>query len=221
MIGAATQAFNEIWSRAFRSVFIKTLGLTFLILVAIWIALQTVLGVFLVLPYVWLETTIAVLTGVGAFVGLAFLVAPISALVAGLFLDDVALVVEQSNYPTDPPGKPLPLAESIPNTIRFTALVIFVNFIALLLLLVPGVNIVAFLVANGYLLGREFFELAALRHMSREDMVELRNAKGFKIFLCGLIISGFLAIPFLNLLTPLFGTAFMVHVFKRMRSGQI
>jgi uncharacterized protein involved in cysteine biosynthesis len=37
------------------------------------------------------------------------------------------------------------------------------NIIALMLLLVPGVNIVAFFLVNGYLLGREFFEFAAMR----------------------------------------------------------
>ena len=75
--------------------------------------------------------------------------------------------------------------------------------------------------ANGYLLGREFFELAALRHMSREEAAELRSAKGLQVFLAGLVIAGFLAVPLLNLLTPLFATAFMVHVFKKMRSGEI
>ena len=221
MFDAAIKAFNDIWSAPFRNVFWKSLGLTFLILIAIWIGLQTTLGVFLVLPFAWLETVIAILTGVGAFIGLAFLIAPITALVASLFLDDIAEVVEQSVYPVDPPGKPLPMGPAIVNSIRFTLLVIAVNIGALLLLLVPGVNLIAFLVANGYLLGREFFELAALRHMSREEAAELRSAKGLQVFLAGLVISGFLAIPLLNLLTPLFATAFMVHVFKKMRSGEI
>ena len=221
MIDAAIKAFNDIWSTPFRNVFWKSLSLTFLILVAIWIGLQAVLGFFLVLPFPWLETVIAILTGVGAFIGLAFLVAPITALVASLFLDDIVDVVEQSGYPVDPPGKPLPIGEAVVNSIRFTVLVIAVNVLALLLLLVPGVNLIAFLVANGYLLGREFFELAALRHMSREEAAELRSAKGLQVFLAGLVISGFLAVPLLNLLTPLFATAFMVHVFKKMRSGEI
>ena len=34
------------------------------------------------------------------------------------------------------------------------------------------------------------------------------------MFLCGLIIAGIASVPILNLITPLFATAFMVHMYK-------
>jgi uncharacterized protein involved in cysteine biosynthesis len=36
------------------------------------------------------------------------------------------------------------------------------------------------------------------------------------VFLGGLIIAAFVAIPIVNLATPLFGMAFMVHMHKRL-----
>jgi CysZ protein len=87
--------------------------------------------------------------------------------------------------------------------------------IALLLLLVPGVNLVAFFIGNGYLLGREFFEAAARRFHDRGAARALRQANAGRVFIGGLVIALFLAIPILNLFTPLFATAFMVHVYKQ------
>ncbi|MEM1410089.1 MAG: sulfate transporter family protein [Pseudomonadota bacterium] len=221
MFSAARAAFNDIWSSPFRSVFWKALGFTVLLLIVVWIAIQGTLGAFLVLPFPWLETIVAFLAGFGSIVLLALLIAPITAFVAGLFLDEIAGVVEDTHYTMDPAGKSLSVMEGLGQTLRFTAVVVLVNIGVLFLILLPGVNAIAFFLANGYLLGREYFELAARRHMGRQATQELRTSKGGQVFLGGLIIAGFLAVPLLNLLTPLFATAFMVHVFKGIRSGEI
>ena len=99
---------------------------------------------------------------------------------------------------------------------RFAGLSILVNLIALALLFAPVVNIVAFLGANGYLLGREYFELAAMRFRMPDEARAMRRAYGLRIFLAGLIIAGFVAIPILNLCTPLFATALMTRLHKRL-----
>jgi CysZ protein len=151
---------------------------------------------------------------------MAFLVGPIASLVAGLFLDEIAAHVEASDYPDEPPGRDLPLALSLVLSAKFAAVVVLVNIFALLLLLLPGVNLVVFLVANGYLLGREYFELAALRHIPQAEAKRLRQANRVQVFLGGLMIAGLLAVPLLNLLTPLFATAFMVHLFKRVQGAR-
>ena len=36
------------------------------------------------------------------------------------------------------------------------------------------------------------------------------------MFIAGLFLAAFVSIPILNLATPLFGTAFMVHMHKRL-----
>jgi CysZ protein len=101
-------------------------------------------------------------------------------------------------------------------SLKFFAVVILANLVALLLLLVPGVNIAAFFLVNGYLLGREFFEFAALRFRSEEDARALRRRHAGTVFMAGLVIAAFLAVPLLNLLTPLFAAAMMVHLHKAL-----
>lgn len=67
---------------------------------------------------------------------------------------------------------------------------------------------------NGYLLGREFFEFAAMRFRSPADARLFRLKHRTTVFMAGLVIAAFLAIPFLNLLTPLFAASMMVHLHK-------
>ena len=99
---------------------------------------------------------------------------------------------------------------------KFALVSLLVNAFALAVFLLPGVNIAVFFLANAYLLGREYFELASLRFRSLAETHELRRRNRFYIFVCGLLIAGFVAIPIVNLLTPLFGTAFMVRIHARL-----
>ena len=222
MLSAASRALSEIFSPPFRKVMWKSLGLTIGILIILWLALQNVLGWLIeVSAYPWLDTTIAILTGVGLFVGLAFLIAPITALVAGILTDEIANQVEKTHYPDDPPGRDLSVGESLVDAISFTGVVILVNLVALALLLVPGVNLIIFFVANGYLLGREYFEAAARRFMGRREARAFRRDNSGTVFMGGLLIALFLAIPILNLFTPLFAMAFAVHLFKRVEAKHL
>jgi CysZ protein len=167
-------------------------------------------------PWPWLDTALDIMTGVGLIVGLGFLVAPVTALFAGLFLDDVAEMVERTHYPADPPGRAQPFLAGIVTAVKFLAVVLVVNAIALPFVLLLGFGFLIFLAANGYLLGREYFELAALRHHDELTVLRLRRRNSRTIFAAGLLIAAFLAIPIVNLLGPLFATAFMVHVEKRI-----
>ncbi|MCF3640474.1 sulfate transporter family protein, partial [Rhizobium sp. TRM95111] len=108
----------------------------------------------------------------------------------------------------------LPLGEAILGSIKFLGVVILGNVVALFLLFIPGVNLVAFFLVNGYLLGREFFEFAAMRFRSPAEARLFRAKHGSTVFLAGLLIAGFLAIPIVNLLTPLFAAGLMVHLHK-------
>jgi len=214
MLDAAFKAIEQMRAPRFRTVFWKSLGITIIMLIGAWCALTRLLAYFVELPYYWADSALSLVAAIGILVALAFLIGPVTSLVAGLYLDDIAEAVERDYYPGDPPGEALPLADSLFLAAKFTLLVIAVNILALLLLLVPGVNLIAFFGANGYLLGREYFEMAGLRHMDLEDVRELRRANSLRVFLAGMVIAGVMAIPLVNLLTPLFATAFMVHIFK-------
>jgi CysZ protein len=98
----------------------------------------------------------------------------------------------------------------------FAILSILVNILILLLTLFTGIGFASFFLLNGYLLGREYFELAAMRHCAPSEAVALRRRHSGQVYLAGVIISGIVAVPVLNLLTPLFATAFMTRLHKRL-----
>lgn len=222
---AARRAAERLFSQPFRAVFWKTLGLTLALLVGVWFGLKEVFDLF-ALPFLdqflpglpswagFLGTMAAIAAGLGMALGLALLIAPVTAVVAGMFLDDVAEVVEKEDYPEDGPGRALPVMRATLLSVKFLGVVLLGNIVALILLLVPGINIAAFFLVNGYLLGREYFEFAAMRFRPEEDAKLMRRKHSTTIFLAGLVIAVFLAIPLLNLLTPLFAAAMMVHLHK-------
>jgi CysZ protein len=106
-------------------------------------------------------------------------------------------------------------------SLKFLGVVVLGNIAALFLLFVPGINLIAFFVINAYLLGREFFEFAAMRYRSESEAKALRSQYGVTVFLAGLVIAGFLAIPIVNLLTPLFAAAMMIHLHKAISQREI
>jgi CysZ protein len=100
--------------------------------------------------------------------------------------------------------------------LRFAGLSLLVNLAALMVFLIPGVNIGVFFIANAYLLGREYFELAAGRFRPMPDASRMRVENRLTVLLAGAFIAALLFVPVVNLLTPLFGVAMMVHVHKRV-----
>lgn len=217
MIQAAIEALRQTFSPLLRGVLLKSIGLALLLLVALAIGLEALLARFVDWPsYPWIETTLAVIAGLGLLFGIVYLVPAVSSAVAGLFMDEVAEKVEAASYPGDPPGQAQPVVRSLLYSARFFGVVLAVNLAALLLLLVPGVNIIIFYVANAYLLSREYFEMAAMRHRSPEAASAFRRAHARDVFIAGLLISPLLLVPIVNLIMPVFGTAFMVHYCRRL-----
>jgi len=216
MFDDAFAAFAQIFSPPFRATLAKSLALTIGVLIVAWFALDRLAVAYLAFGPPWLATALAILAALGLIVGLAFLVAPITSLTAGFFLDDIALLVEREIDPIGPIGRPIPFGTAALLALRFAGLAILVNLVALALLFAPGVNVFAFLIANGYLLGREYFELAAMRFRSFDEARAMRQHFGLTVFLAGLIIAGFIAVPVLNLCAPLFATAFMTRLHKRL-----
>jgi CysZ protein len=229
---AARLAVANLFAAETRSVFWKVLGLTILVLVGLWLALRSTF-ITLVFPWIasffpalpdwagWLSFVFLVLAGIGLALGLALLLSPVTALIAGLFLDDVAEVIEKRDYPEDTPGAAMPLASALVSSIKFLGVVIAGNIVAVLLLFVPGVNLIAFFLVNGYLLGREFFEFAAMRFRSPEEARLFRAKHATTVFLAGLVIAAFLAIPIVNLLTPLFAAGMMVYLHKLLSRKEL
>jgi CysZ protein len=228
IFNAARLSLANLFAPETRGVFWKVIGLTVLALVVLWFALRESFVAFawpwlqaVMMPDVpewagWLTLVFGVVASLGLALMLALLLAPVTAIIAGFFLDDVAEVIEKRDYPTERPGEALPMGQAISGSIKFLGVVILGNLVALLLLFIPGVNLVAFFLVNGYLLGREFFEFAAMRYRTPAEARLFRAKHGSTVLLAGLLIAAFLAVPFVNLLTPLFAAGLMVHLHKAL-----
>ena len=140
----------------------------------------------------------------------------VSALVGSFFVDDVALEVERTHYPAEPVGRPPPLMQALVQGLKTALLAVLVYLIALPFLLFAGAGLLIFFFASAYLLGREYFELAATRHQPMAEAKRLRKTYQSTVFLAGMFIAAFVSIPIVNLATPLFAMAFMVHVHQRI-----
>jgi CysZ protein len=143
---------------------------------------------------------------------------PVTAAFAGLFLDQVAEKVEERHYPWDPRGTPLPAGRAILMAIQFFIVVLVVN-LAVLPMVFFGFGAFLLVAANAYLIGREYFEMVAMRHMSMEEAKILRRENSPTIFVAALLPALMSLIPFVNLTTPLFSTAYFTHLFKSVRAS--
>jgi CysZ protein len=217
MLGAALRAFQDTFSPGMRTVLWKALGLTLILFIVVMVAVQVALSMLVGFPWPWLDTVVAVAAGLGLFAGMFFLMAPVMALFAGLYLDDIADLVERRDYPQHPPGTPLPTTQAILTGVRFGLLVLVVT-LALLPTLLLGIGAVAMVLANAYLLGREYFEMVATRHMPADEARRLRKENAPRVLAAGFIPAFLVAVPFVNIITPIFSTIYFVHIFKQIRN---
>ena len=209
-------------SAPFIRVLWRSLLLTLIALVLVHGALGYLLAQAPPTPWPWLDASLRILGGLGLFFGGFLLFPAVATAVMAVFLDDVAEAVEREHYPLLPPGRALPPSAAAWGALRFFAVILATNIVFLPLYVasiwIAGLGLLLYLGINGYLLGREYFEFAALRQVSPEAARQLRKANGGKVFAAGLALAWGFSIPFLNLLMPLFATAWMVHVFKALQN---
>ena len=165
----------------------------------------------------WLETVVDWL-GVFATIGLTWLLFPllVSAFV-GLFLEPIANAVEARHYPDLPPAPGLSFWAGLGASLRFLLVAVVVNVLLLFLLLFPIAYPVGYLLANGYLVAREYFELVAFRRMSIATARSLRRRHGTELIVLGIGTALLYFVPLANLLAPVIATAAMVHRFEAWR----
>ncbi len=235
MLDAAAQALSQMFSPPFRTVLLKSIGLALILIVIIGIGLhdllawlagagegfaENALGPNAHAPLSVLAFVLSIAASLGIIVGSVFLMPAVTALVASFFVDDIALAVERSRYPGEPEGKPLPLARAVIEGVRTALMAIVIYLVALPFLLFAGFGALIFFFCTAYILGREYFELAAMRYRGVADARALRKRHSGTVFVAGMFIAAFVSIPVVNLATPLFGMAFMVHMHKRLSGAQ-
>jgi CysZ protein len=231
MLNAALKALSQMFSPPFRTVLLKSVGLALLLVVLIgfglyrvliWLAAigetwaQNTLEVTTSWPFTLLAWMISVIVGLGIVVGSVFLMPAVTALVASFFADDIAAEVEHTYYSDEPAGVALPLPRALLEGVKTALLAGAIYLVSVPFLLFAGFGAVIFFFATAYLLGREYFLLAAMRFRPAAEAKRLRKLHQGTLFIAGMFIAAFVTIPLLNLATPLFGTAFMVHMHKRL-----
>jgi CysZ protein len=165
----------------------------------------------------WLDGLLGVVGAVGAVI-LAFLFFPgMVQVISGLFADRVAEAVEAQHYPDLGPARDQLVTEIVADALRFAGVSIGLNLLALPLYLIPGVNLVLFYGLNGYLLGREYAEMVAIRRMDRVAVKAFRQQNQGALFAGGVMIAIVATIPILNLATPVLATALALHEHERLR----
>ena len=231
MLDAAVKALSQILSPPMRSILWRSIGLALALIAVLAIGLQRLLSWLAVYGEGWADATlspgfhtplhvlfwiVSIAAGLGVVFGAVFLMPAITSLVASVFVDEVADHVEREYYPAERPGVALPLGLAITEGVKTALLTILVYLIALPFVFVAGAGFLAFFIATAWLLGREYFELAAMRFRTPSEAKAMRRQNAATIFTAGLVIAAFVSIPVVNLATPLFGMAFMVHLHKRL-----
>jgi uncharacterized protein involved in cysteine biosynthesis len=231
MLAAVFKALDQMFTPPFRAVLAKSVGLAIALLVVLvvvlfrlldWLSgngmtwLEVTLGAWAHTPLAVLAWVIAFALGVGLLAGAILLMPAVTAVVASLFADEIAEIVERTHYPAEPPGRPLPLLRAGVEGAKIALLSVVVYLAAVPFLLFAGIGVALFFIATAWLQGLQYFELAAMRFHTVDEAKAMRRMHQSTVFIGGLFIAAFVSIPILNLATPLFGTALMVHVYKRI-----
>ncbi|HEY4115004.1 MAG TPA: EI24 domain-containing protein [Rhizomicrobium sp.] len=215
MFASARKAAALISDPAFFWLVLKALGLTILLFAILFVALRYGIGRLPVRHTALVDALIPVVSSGLTLLLVMFLGAPVAALFASLFLEDIARSVEKRFYPNDPSAGGAPFWRSLLLGLRLFLLLMLLQLLLLPLNLLIGLGALLSLLVNGWFLGREYFELVALRHIPSRAVDEMRRRRASTITGAGLLIALLATIPLVNLVAPLFGVALMVHEFKR------
>lgn len=221
MIASAAQALGQMFDRSFRGVLALGIGCTFGLFLVLFFLLQWAAGHLPDFGYAWIQDATKIIAGGLLVVVFVFLGAPIAQLFASIFLDRIAGAVEQRHYPSAAHGPGSNFTELLVAGLSFTAISLVLNLLALPLhFALPLIGTIVVLLINGYLTGRTYFELAALRHMKPADARRLRRAHRVRLFFGGALISVLAMIPFVNFVAPVFAAAMMTHEYQKLARGR-
>ena len=211
----------------FRRVLWRGMGLTIALLIAACLLVN--FGINQLLSSAWAANLIGNQSWLGALInvgGVLFTIAlsiwlmvPVTSAIIALFLDEVAQAVEARHYPHLPKQTATKLQDQILVGIRFLGILLLANVGALILsMIVPLLAPFVFWATNGYLMGREYFQMAAMRRMPRAQAQELYQRHQGSIWTAGILMAIPMSIPLVGLFIPILGAATFTHQFERLRA---
>jgi uncharacterized protein involved in cysteine biosynthesis len=217
MIAALVRAFLQLYDPVFR----RVVGRAFLWSMALFAAMVGLswwlIASIRYFELDWLDTLVDALGWAASLIVAIFLFPSVALMAVSLLLEDIARAVESRHYPGLPPPRPQGIGEQVNAALRLAAMSLLLNLLALPLYLIPAVNVFVFYGLNGYLLGREYFELVAARRLDIADVHRLWRRYRGRLCLAGAVIAVLLSIPFVGWALPTVATAFMLHLFESLR----
>lgn len=221
------KALAQLGDPRFRRVLFLGLALTVALLFAVYAAVVMTVGWLagdtMTLPFIgevrWVDDLLGWSSLILMLAMSVFLMVPVASAITSFFLDDVAAAVEARHYPALPPVPHLPWMDMLRDTLSFLGVLIGANLLALVLyLMLPFAALGIFWALNGYLLGREYFQLAAMRRWGRAEARAMRRRHWARMWLAGVMMAIPLSVPLLNLVIPIIGAATFTHLVHALRS---
>ncbi|KIC15126.1 MULTISPECIES: EI24 domain-containing protein [unclassified Leisingera] len=209
----------------FRKVLFLGLGLTIALLIAAYagflMLIQWLVGPEATLPVLGEVTWLDDLLSFGSLFFMlflsVFLMVPVASAITSMFLEEVAQAVEDKHYPALPPAAKVPFWDAVKDTVNFLGLLIAANILALFLyVMFPPAALFIFWGLNGFLLGREYFTLAAARRVGTAEAKKLRRRHSTTIWAAGTLMAVPLSVPLVNLVIPILGAATFTHIYHAL-----
>ncbi len=227
--GALRDALRQLPSVGFLKVLLGALAVTLLltgpflaVFAAIAWLIELVTPASLSLPWLGEVSFLGVFTqglvSKTSWIFWTYIMAPVAIAVMGLFLETVVDAVEARHYPALPTVRHRSLAEMVGYAVRFFLMMLAVSLAAFVASLFVGfLAPVVFVAANGYLIGREYYETVALRRVSEAEARRLTRQNLPVLWALGALLALGLNLPWLNLVVPLIGVAAYTHMYHRLR----
>ncbi len=220
------KALSQMGDPKFQKVFWKSLFLSFVLVLLPFFAitgfLDWALPETLTLPWFGEIAVHGGLLSVASIITLfllSFLMFPVASIIIGFFLEEISDAVEARYYPQLPPVKRVPLIPMLIDAIQFIGVMILANIVVLVFYLVSSIFApLIFWSLNGYLMGREYFQLVAARRIGVREATRLRKRYFGQIWLAGFLMAIPLSVPLVNLVIPIFGVAVFTHQFHRLNA---
>lgn len=228
ILSAFFLSLGQIGDPRFRRVLLLGIGLTIALLIGTYAGflglIHMLVGEETTLPVLgevrWLNDLLSLSSFIFMMVLSVFLMVPVASAITSMFLDEVAQAVEDRHYPHLPAVRGVSFGEALRDTINFLGVLVAANVLAFILYaMFPPTALFIFWALNGFLLGREYFTLAAMRRVGRVGAKKLRAQHTGKIWLAGTLMAIPLSVPLINLLVPILGAATFTHIYH-MISGQ-
>ena len=220
MIASLGKAIAQLPDPLFRRVLWRGVAATLLLYLLLYLAIGWGLSRLHLFGIGWADRLTDILGGIGVSVLTLMIFPGVATVVLSFLLEDIAVAVERKHYPGRPDPRRQGLVEIGWGALRFSAVTVVVNLVALpiyLVLLFTGVGVGLYYIVNGYLLAREYFELVAWRRMEPAAADRLRRAYRGRLWLMGAAIALLSSLPLVNLVAPLIATAAMLHEFEILR----